>query len=118
LNRILRRVTLLELSSNPERFDGETLLVRGNLSGKLVDAGRRYRLAVKGARITSRAEKPQQNGITFVMPKALRDCLPEGLDPATFYPVRLTVTVRRERSGCWVASVTEIEMERPAPRDR
>ena len=77
------------------------MLVRGNQSGKLVDAGRRYRLTVKGARITSRAEKPQKNGITFVLPKALWDCLPEGLDPATFYPVRLTVMVRRDERTSW-----------------
>jgi hypothetical protein len=47
------------------------------------------------------------------MLKTLKDRLPEGLDPAVFYPVRLTVTVRQENNGRWVASVTKIDIARP-----
>lgn len=104
----LKEVTLLKLNTDPGKFDGQTVSVRGNLSGTLAEGGTHYRLTMKGTRIRADGSVLRRKGINLLIPKAEVERLTNGLKPGRFYPVTLTVTVSQRNKGFWVALVTEI----------
>lgn len=106
---VLNDVHLLSLNTKPERFEGQTVTVRGDLSGTLYEETGRYRLTVKGARTTADGSKLRTDGINFVIPKEQKQPLTKRFQKDRLYPVKLTVTVKQESGGHWVATVSDIE---------
>ncbi len=107
----LKKVMLLALNSNPEKLDGQTLLVRGDLFGTSYDGKGRYRLTVKGQRTFVDGSRLRSDGINFILPAEQKERLMGGMKLDQFYPVTMTVSVRQGPGGRWLGEVSEIKRE-------
>ncbi len=87
------------------------ILVRCELSGKLIEnaTGPRYWLTAKDMRTSVDGEKRTLDGINIACFKTEKERLFKDMKPDKFYPVKLTVTVKQEKLGHWIATVSEIE---------
>jgi hypothetical protein len=107
----LKKVMLLAISSHPEKFDGQTLVVRGDLFGTCYDGKGRYRLTVRGQHTFVDGSTLRSDGINFILPTEQKERLMGSMKSDQFYPVAMTVSVRQGPGGRWLAEVSEIKRE-------
>jgi hypothetical protein len=105
------------LNASPQRFDGQTVVVRASLSGTTVSGPRHCRLTVKDEGLTLDAGTLRGQGINIVIPagKTVGSFM-RGMKLGDLHPVRLTVEVWRGKGAkrAWLANVTAIEKENTA----
>lgn len=102
-------VTVEALNDNPAKYNGKTIQIACQLSGRTItrNKDRGLRLFVKGKSASLDASRMQKDGINFILPKSKQSLLHGFTD--LFSPAKLTVTVKQGMGGYWRATVSAIE---------
>ena len=104
------------MNSSPDKFEGQTIVVKAELSGSIAEEKNQIRFTVKSGSTTVSGDQLRKDGINFVAKKAEKDDLVRDvgeLSGKKFSPVKLTVKVHKDNKGHWLATVSHIE---PATR--